>query len=534
MADKAKELLQKILEWWNKFSAKQKTFIISAGAGIVLAIAILATVLTRPQYVLLLNCETTKQAAEVTELLETNGITPQVSDDGFQIKVLKSQQSDANLLLGANDIQSVSYSIDNVTNGGFSTTESDKQKKYQLYMETRLQKEFIEKFTAIKSAKVELSLPEQDGTLIASEEEAFASILLELEGEFTTDNAAYMARAVATAIGNKTTNNIVILDTEGNMLFSGDENYTTAGTANSQLTVKAQAENMVKNEVKRVLLGTNEFDNIEAACNLVLDFTVQDETEHNYSAPDGREEGMLSREELYTSDSTNSNGGVPGTDSNNQDTTTYMMQDNANSNSAVNQETRDYLPNEKITSTSKPAGNIKYSESSISVTAIDYNIVREEEAKSQGLLDGVTWSEYKAANGDKTKMDVDQEMYQIVANATGINADSISIMAYRENVFFDKEGLNVTATDVIQILLVVVILALLAFVVLKSMKGEKSEEIEEELSVETLLQSTPQAALEEFGVEQESETRRLIDKFVDENPEAAANLLRNWLNEDWG
>ena len=31
MADRLKELLSKILEWWNKFSTKQKTFIISAG-----------------------------------------------------------------------------------------------------------------------------------------------------------------------------------------------------------------------------------------------------------------------------------------------------------------------------------------------------------------------------------------------------------------------------------------------------------------------------------------------------------------------
>ena len=33
---------------------------------------------------------------------------------------------------------------------------------------------------------------------------------------------------------------------------------------------------------------------------------------------------------------------------------------------------------------------------------------------------------------------------------------------------------------------------------------------------------------------QYEETRKLIEKFVDENPEAVANLLRNWLNEDWG
>lgn len=532
MADRVKELLGKVLVWWNKFTAKQKTIIISAAAGIVMAIAILATVLARPQYVLLLNCETTKEAAEVAELLESNNITPEVSDDGYQIKVLKSQQSDANLLLGANDIQSAAYSIDNVTNGGFSTTESDKQKKYQLYMETRLEKEFIEKFSAIKSATVELSIPENDGTLISTDEEAFASILLELQGEFTTDNAAFLARAVATAIGNTTTNNVVILDTEGNMLFSGDDNYTITGMANSQLNVKSQAESLVKNEVKRVLLGTNEFDNVEVASNLSLDFSTTDMTEHTYTAPEGRTEGMLSHEDIYSEDSTNASGGVPGTDSNDQ--TTYTIENNSNSSSTISEESRDYLPNETITSRSIPAGLIQYSESSIAVTGRVFNIVREEDARSQGLLDGITWDEYKAANSGSTKVDVDPDLFSVVSNATGIAEDNITIVAYSENVFFDREGLNVSATDVVQILLVIVILALLGFVVFKSMRGEKDAVQDEELSVESLLQSSPEAELEDIGVDGESETRKLIDRFVDDNPEAAASLLRNWLNEDWG
>ena len=66
------------------------------------------------------------------------------------------------------------------------------------------------------------------------------------------------------------------------------------------------------------------------------------------------------------------------------------------------------------------------------------------------------------------------------------------------------------------------------------MRSEKVTEEEEEVSVESLLQSTPETVLEELEVETKSETRKLIEKFVDENPEAAANLLRNWLNEDWG
>lgn len=59
--------------------------------------------------------------------------------------------------------------------------------------------------------------------------------------------------------------------------------------------------------------------------------------------------------------------------------------------------------------------------------------------------------------------------------------------------------------------------------------------MEEELSVESLLESTKenQDQLEDIGYNEKSETRILIEKFVEENPEAAASLLRNWLNEEW-
>ena len=57
----------------------------------------------------------------------------------------------------------------------------------------------------------------------------------------------------------------------------------------------------------------------------------------------------------------------------------------------------------------------------------------------------------------------------------------------------------------------------------------------EELSLDSLLQSTQDnAELEEIDSESKSEIRLLIEKFVDDNPDAVANLLRNWLTEDWG
>ena len=130
MADRVRELLNKLLEWWNRFSTKQRTFIIAASAGAVIAIAILLSVVTKPKYVLLLDAQTTKEASEVRDLLEAEGLLYQISDDGNQIRIKREQQADARLLLAANDIQAVGYTLSDVTEGGFSTTESDKQKRY--------------------------------------------------------------------------------------------------------------------------------------------------------------------------------------------------------------------------------------------------------------------------------------------------------------------------------------------------------------------------------------------------------------------
>lgn len=529
--EKLKELGNKIMEWWNRFTAKQKTLIVSVIAVLIIALVIIVTSLTRPEYVLLRECETTKEASEVTDLLEAEGYNYEITDDGLNISILDEQLGQANLLLGANNIQAASYGISNVTDGSFSTTESDKQKKYVYYLQRQLEDDVLSVFPAIKSARVTLNIPENDGTLIAQEEEASASIYLELKDEFSQESAAYLARAIATGLGNETTNNIVILDSEGNMLFTGDENYSPSGVANAHLSVKNEAEKNMINNVRRVLLGTNEFDNVEVSPNLVLDFSNQKSTEHTYTPAEGQTQGVLSHEDLFASENVSDVGGVPGTDSNDDDTT-YVLEDNSNSRSSTTEESRDYLPNEKITTIETPSGVINYASSSLAASLIQYNVVREEDVDAQGLLDGVSWEEYKLANNERTRIELDEEFYNAAANATGIPVDNITLVAYSENLFFDAEGSAITATDVLQILLIIVILALLAFVVLRSMKSEKHEEEEEELTVETLLQSD--VALEEISSENESEEKKLVSKFVEENPEAAANLLRNWLNEDWG
>ena len=137
-------------------------------------------------------------------------------------------------------------------------------------------------------------------------------------------------------------------------------------------------------------------------------------------------------------------------------------------------------------------------------------------------------------NQERTKLEVDEDLVDLVAKASGISAENISFIAYEEPMYIDAEGLPVSSTDILQIVLIVLILGLLIFVIFRSMRSEKVVVEEEEVSVEKLLDSTPESQLEELETESKSETRKMIEKFVDESPEAAANLLRNWLQEDWG
>jgi len=64
MQEKLREIPKRILEWWNKFSMKQKLIICGVVAGVLALMFVLATILTKPKYKTLTTCETTKEASE--------------------------------------------------------------------------------------------------------------------------------------------------------------------------------------------------------------------------------------------------------------------------------------------------------------------------------------------------------------------------------------------------------------------------------------------------------------------------------------
>lgn len=541
MPEQVQNILNKILEWWKKFNTKQKALLISLTSVVLLALVILAVVMTRPTYVSLYDAADNKEAAAIKKLLDSDGTLDYKVSGTTHFEINAKQESEANMLLGTNDYATNGYNLSKadlskVVNGSFSTTEADKQKLYKDHLETKLAEDLAAQ-DLIESATVSLDIADDDGTLISRMQESSASVSLRLTGSISDTQAYSIARFVATQLGNDSTDKVTIIDQKtSKIIYSGADQDSDLTLLSSQLDEQERRAASIKSDIKDALAESGLFSNVEVGLNLDMSFQDVEDVVHTYWHNEGMDNGEITSQEIYSASGTGDVGGVPGTYSN-SDNTSYYTGGTDGEWSVSNQKTL-YSPNEEIKTTTSKGGTINRENCSVAVVAVRNVVYEEDVLKASGALEDMSWEEYKAANGDNRLVENEEEMasyVSMVAKVVGCDESAVEFLCIEKPIFVDSEGNGRTLTDILQIALAVLIFALLGFVVFRSTRKQKETEPEPELSVEALLESTAEAEdeLEDIGYSEKSETRILIEKFVDEKPDAAALLLRNWLNEDW-
>ena len=389
----------------------------------------------------------------------------------------------------------------------------------------------------IESATVSLDIADDDGTLISRMQESSASVSLRLTGSISDTQAYSIARFVATQLGNNSTDKVTIIDQKtSKIIYSGADQDSDLTLLSSQLDEQERRAASIKSDIKDALAESGLFSNVEVGLNLDMSFQDVEDVVHTYWHNEGMDNGEITSQEIYSASGTGDVGGVPGTYSN-SDNTSYYTGGTDGEWSVSNQKTL-YSPNEEVKTTTSKGGTINRENCSAAVVAVRNVVYEEDVLKASGALEDMSWEEYKAANGDNRLVENEEEMasyVSMVAKVVGCDESAVEFLCIEKPIFVDSEGNGRTLTDILQIALAVLIFALLGFVVFRSTRKQKETEPEPELSVEALLESTAEAEdeLEDIGYSEKSETRILIEKFVDEKPDAAALLLRNWLNEDW-
>ncbi len=105
------------------------------------------------------------------------------------------------------------------SDGNDTLTEADKQRQYLTYLENYIKDNLLEPLSEVKDASVTLYSPTNSENTINTNEEISVAVVLELEDELSTDSTTELAGYLATAVGNTSTDEITIMDVDGNILF---------------------------------------------------------------------------------------------------------------------------------------------------------------------------------------------------------------------------------------------------------------------------------------------------------------------------
>ncbi|HHT98096.1 MAG TPA: hypothetical protein GXZ90_09420 [Clostridiales bacterium] len=534
MSEKINQTLKQIKEYWDKYTSKQKTIIISVLSIVFLSIITLSVVLSRTRFEVLIKSDSPKDANTVVDLLEKESIDYKVGIDSVTISVDRKKYSDAALLIASHDVPSNGLSLDTLLNNSLSTTNSDRTLKLNLYIQDKV-RNYLKTMKGVEDAQIYYMPEESSNTLISAVKDTSASVLLTVNNDFEIKTAETIAEVVSSIIGNTKTDKIKVADQFGNLLFGGEQDLYT-GSASSNEDYRQRLRNTFINNIYMGLIKSG-FDDAEIMPNLVFNMDRMSELYKEYIPAEGEEQGVQGKYYSYNSENSGYVGGTPGTASN--DETDYMIEDTSNSTGNVNIQQIDYLPNERVTNIEYEIGVVIPDESSISIILRKIVEHKEEELELEGLLEGTTFQEYALANNESKKIDVDPEIIEMVSLATGISDKNIHVMAFENPLFMPRmdstwqDSLRSNWQKYLQVFMAIIILAMLAFVIFRGLTPVEVTELEPELSVEKLLATTQEVSLDEIAISESSGSRKAIEKFVDEKPESVAQLLRNWLNQEW-
>jgi len=539
MQEKVKNALDNLVIKWKALNLKQKATIIAIAA--VLGIALILTiVMTNKTTYRKLNSEPLSITSlyQLQTQLNESGIKNRITADETYIEVDAKKYENAKKIVIESGVIDDGFTFDDALNSISMGTTSDTKKEIMKQQKQEEVRKFLEQIEDIQSAKVVLNLADDTNFYLKNQQESSASIVLTTKKDLTQEQIDAVVNTVKASIQGLDKKNIEVVDSKANILWSGEDSAVGGISANYRLEVQRKLEVEGKAESILKQLG---YDNVQANANIVMDNDTLKESTKTYTSPvEDSEKGLTLQENTATSKAENTASATePGLATNGGDVTDYQLGNAAGSKGSSEERSIQYVLNEQVISREKATGQVLLAESSLAATVTNFRIYRQVDAQAQGLInENTTWEQYKDQiraqySQDPVALTIPANIQQSIQTATGI--DNVSIAAYELPMFEDAIIEDRPFDQYAMLALLVLFIALLAFGLIRKTAPAVVTEIEPELSVEEVLETynKHQEYVSPIDYEAESEVKKQIEKFVEERPEAVAQLLRNWLSSDW-
>lgn len=522
MPEGIKKLLDKIKSFWGNLEKSQKVRIFIMVGVLLFAVAVTMVLTLKVEYVPLFDTTEEVNLQPVVSYLTENDIKFKKGDN--QIFVDSKRKKDIEFDLTTQGVVSPEITFaDTWSKLSLTATESDKENLWKNYVTNDLVYK-LKKFENVENATVQYTKPEKTYWVKSDTEnqQGSAYVMLKTKEALTPNQVDAAAKVVAASLGIPA-ERITIVDHKLNPL-SRDYNQTDILKASSQDEMRRQRQLELENKVYdlfKIGIAQNEyFDTISVSANAVLDFDTLTSSSTRYDPPIAEEDAILNEETLEESLVNGDAGDIPGTDTNPQGTITYQTGEDGNSQYNKSHAVREYLYNQTNEQKEKAVGKLISEQSTMSISLWYGNHIKNADGLNPEYLEQVRQSAY-AATGVPIE--------NITISVQKLAADTPVEVTIMDTVsqLFDQFGFYAL------MLILLIIMVITAMPKKKAVPDEVQAVALEAAAAGDGIDTQTVDIIQDINLQEQSELKKQIEKFVQDNPDSVAQLLRNWLAEDW-
>jgi flagellar M-ring protein FliF len=543
---------EKVKGYWTKFSEKAKTVakklpkkvLIALVIVVVLAAAVIAIILNNRPYSVLFTGLNSDEASTIMTYLEDVGATDYRLQNNDTILVPTSQVDNlkAKLLMEGYPKSGFAYTYTEQLSA--LSTESERNQAILQDLQERMAAT-IRCMDGVRDAVVNITQGEDHGYVLDSGNvvNATASVLVTMRdgGAMNSQMAQAIRTLVSHGVQGLEIDNVSIVDSLGNT-FDSASGASVGDSDSSALKLQLEEEynNKIRTEVLQSLIPFFGEDNVKVGVNCTVDVSYSEQNATDVYLPDWATDGSTngagiigSRVYSYTFDdpADTAAGGVVGTETN-SDLPTYVEGGEPTGDEDTTRVEGsgeiDYDNSRAQTYTLRTAGYITDCTISVSINAttagtINVDTIREHVARAAGIS-AVDTANMTAQEYLESKISVlSMPFYQPTVDSpapviSSVLPDWLPWWA----VYAAAGGL-----------LLFVILLVLFLLLTRKRRKKKANGEAEDAALEALLEAVnaPDMGADVMSLQSERsmELRKAIRRFVDENPELAAQLIRAWL-----
>ncbi len=526
MPDVIKKYLDQLKEFWSSLEKSQKVRLYITSAIVVIAVGICVFLLAKPDRVVLFTNTDKKQIGEMVTILTDNGIWNAVENNGTSIIIDSKNNNKAQITLAQAGYPKDGFTFeDAISKIGITTTESDKKVIWKQQQVSDLENK-IKMLDNIDDAAVTLATPESSIFYNEGQPQPkpTAYVMVRPNEKLTAAQIEGIVMLVSRSVEKLDPKDVTIVDNNSNIL-NANISDDAVNAANSQEELRQQREKELEQKVLNYFsVGQfDNFDTLRVVANATLDFDKDKAQIKSITNPQGMDGGAVISSK--TSDESVKNGnasGEPGQTTNpgNAEAPSYQIGSSGNSDYSNKQAETNYGYDEMLRETEKATGKLVPGESGLAISL---------------------WYGKKVTDASKMDDAFIDEIKAAASAATGVPVGNITVsrmkLAQPEVV---QKTWNEMAKELISDYGFFALMVLLIIGMLIVGMPRKKEQPKEVLQPAVASAGGPKFAipehedpLPEIELEERSEIKKQIDKFVKQKPDSVAQLLRNWLSDEW-